>query len=419
VSLGKKDVPEFEAIPQIGMAVRLSLHLRGLPAINYSVLKLVASYYLDIPSFALKGLLEMLGEIEFVRIKTEGQTIKSIVPTVPYFENVFEKVGEYAKDQKRLNEAEQLAVAILDKLSFSPVLKGWAYGLGAERLLVDRALQLGKEGQYLSLTRARGTDILYSPVFFAENTQIYADIVSKTGANQVKRLLNLIKNAQGWPLVLIEKTGEINGTKVTSEEISMLKRLAQDGAIKPPSIKTSYAGENYFMFTPSPGKARLTPSKREVYERAMALVASVRQGQFLPEKIAIRNPYLLLSALRDRGYLRANTEASQQYKKLTVLRVGVLENTGSGWHRFRLIENEENQQALRMAIQLASTGTVQGTEVDEEVKYLLTKDELYVESLISSQNLKEREKVSLAPEQKEELENLFLGGTSYSKGSRS
>ena len=43
--LGALEVPEFENIPMIGMAVRLSLHINGLPLIDYEVLKRVLCGY--------------------------------------------------------------------------------------------------------------------------------------------------------------------------------------------------------------------------------------------------------------------------------------------------------------------------------------------------------------------------------------
>lgn len=41
-TLGTIDVPEFEAIPELGMATRLALHLRGLPLIKYETLLTVS-----------------------------------------------------------------------------------------------------------------------------------------------------------------------------------------------------------------------------------------------------------------------------------------------------------------------------------------------------------------------------------------
>ena len=41
VSLGAKfsSVTEYEAIPEIGMMIRLALHIRGLPQKDYNILK--------------------------------------------------------------------------------------------------------------------------------------------------------------------------------------------------------------------------------------------------------------------------------------------------------------------------------------------------------------------------------------------
>jgi hypothetical protein len=66
--------------------------------------------------------------------------------------------------------------------------------------------------------------------------------------------------------------------------------------------------------------------KRPVYEAAMALVAAVRQGQLLPHRVKVRYPDALLRALLTKGFIAANTEALNQYRQLTVLRVGVLES---------------------------------------------------------------------------------------------
>lgn len=410
--LGNKEVPEFEAISQIGMAVRLALHIKGLPRIKYNVLKLAANYYLNIPSLVLQSILEILYEVQFVKILSQGQTIQTIIPTVPFFEDIYESIGDFAAKEKSFNEAEQLSLEILKRLTLTPEPKQTLYNIGADSQLINRSVQIGDEGGYFRVYRARGKDIIYSPIFFSENANLYADIVAKSGAKNVKRLLDLIKRSQGWPLSIIEKMKEINGFKVTDDEIKFLKRLAQDGAVKPPSISTSHSGENYFIFTPSPGLIRLTPAKREIYERAMALVASVRQGQFLPKKYAIRSPYAILTALRDKGFLNANTEALEQYKKLTVLRVGRLEETspGSGWFRFYLNDVEESQEVLSMAIDLVSQGQAIGTEIDEEFRIAVQKDQLFIESLLSSQKLKERETISYTEDQKEEIDNLFLRG---------
>lgn len=410
VSLGNKSVPEYEAIPEIGMMIRLSLHIRGLPLIDYEILRLVADYYLQIPSLILRNIVLSLAEIEFLKIDKEGTTIKSILPTVPYFDDVYDVVGDFAQTERDFNEHELIAIDILSKLSEAPIHKSNLFDLGAEKKIITRTLNIGQEGGFLIERKARGKDIVLSPTYFMDNAELYADLVAKSGANQVKKINKLLKEFQGCPLSLIESNGEINGNKVSSDEVNMLKRLAQDGAIKPPSINTSHAGENYFLFTPTPGIARIHPGKKEIYERATALVASVRQGQLLPREFAIRYPYRLLSSFRDKGFLNANTEAAEQYKKLAVMRMCRLEDIGSGWHRLWLNDTPENREALDIAISLLNGNEVYSTGIDDDARFALQQNQEYIESKRASIKLRETEKVPLSEEQREEIDDLLLGG---------
>lgn len=93
VGLGTTQVPEFDQLALVGMSVRLALHIRGLPAIPFEVLKLVGYHYLDIPPVAATRVVELLAEIEFVKLGTEGKTIKTVLPNVPYYEELYEQIG--------------------------------------------------------------------------------------------------------------------------------------------------------------------------------------------------------------------------------------------------------------------------------------------------------------------------------------
>jgi hypothetical protein len=243
-----------------------------------------------------------------------------------------------------------------------------------------------------------------------DNAELYADLVAKSGADRVRKIIDLLRVSQGWPLYLIEQQEEINGTKIGSEGVSMLKRLAQEGIAKPPSIITPHAGTNYFMFTPTPGCARLHPGKKEIYERALAMVASVRQGQLLPQRYAIRSPYQLLSSFKQKGYLRANTEAATQYKPLATMRMCRLEDVGGDWKKLVLIDAPENVEALNIAISLVNELGAPGMEVDEDARIALQKNQHYIESLRATCELRETKPVPLNEEQQYELDNLFLKG---------
>lgn len=406
--LGDTEVSDFDNLRSIGMAVRLALHIRGLPTLNFDTLRMVASYYLGIPSVAVKSIIETLAEIDFVKIKSEGKTIKAVVPNIPYYETLYSELGTYAIEGG-FNEAEQLSLDVLCRLSSAPEnVESLHAKTGAEKRLLTRALQVGQEGSYLRVHRARGRDIVLSPTYFSENAEIYADMVAGTGSKQVQRLLQAIKGMQGVPLSIIRKQKEIGGIALKDEEISLLVRLAQDGAVKPPSITTSHAGENFFLFTPTPSGAAMSPTKRDIYEKAMAIVAAVRQGQYLPKNVPIKWPVAIVRKLKNELKLgRATTEAGQQYKQLVHMRVAQLIDVGNGYSELRIIDTEENKEALEMAYDLISAGVTSGAEVDQAAREALQKSHTFVESLVASGELRKREKVVLTQQQQLELDLLF------------
>jgi len=319
-------------------------------------------------------------------------------------------LGAFAVDLG-FNEAEALSVDILCRLSGSPEnVDRLRSKTGADSALLSRTLAIGAEGAYVAIHRSRSRDIAFSPTFFSENAEVYADMVSRAGSRQVRKLLEALRRAQGIPLSIVRRRKDIAGTSLTDDELGLLVRLAHDGAVKPPSITTSYAGENYFLFTPTPSGAALAPTKRDIYERAMAIVSSVRQGQFLPRHYAIRDPGAVLYTLKhDLRLGKATTEATQQYRKLVHLRVARLVDVGDGFSRLEIVDTPENREAIQIAYELVSSGAPSGTEVDESARDALQQEQSYVESLVASGHLRRRQPVQLTQAQLLELDKLFLG----------
>lgn len=410
-ALSNREVGEFEAVIELGMALRLALHIRGLPLLNYETVKLVAYHYLGIPRMAMDRLVKLLADVEFVALQTTGQTINAVLPKVPYYEELYDQLGEYAEKEKNFNEAEQLALILVDRLAGSPEnVDSLRNALGADSQLFSRGVAIGTQGSYLIKHRARGRDILLNPTYFSQNSAVFADAAAAQGASSIKTMLDLVRLAQGWPLGLIEKQKVIGQTPLTDDQIKLLVRLAQDGAVKPPSITTTHAGENFFIFTPTPTGAAMSPTKRDIYERAMAVIASLRQGQLLPERFAIRSPQAVLNALRTNLRLgRATTEATQQYSQLVHMRVARLAPSGSGYATLEIVDTPENREALEIADTLLSTASARGLEVDDEARRALQKDLKYVESLVSASKLRERELMPLSQPMQEEIDLMLLG----------
>lgn len=408
VCLERTSVPEFDLLTTLGKAVRLALHLRGVPAVSYSLIRNVAIHLLDFNADSVRPVLELLADVEFVKLDTEGRTIKTVIPDIPFYDNLFSDLGDITKSNN-LSEPEWLTLFLLQRLAGSPLLLDQVYEIGAEKRLINRVIDIGSEGSFLINRRARGRPVLISPTYFPENSNAYADLVAASGANKVKKVLDLLKKNQGWPLSKLSKERELCGVLLDDDDLVIVKMLAGEGFIPPPAITTSHAGMNYFLFGPRPGITRLPSSKRPIYEAAMALVAAVRQGQLLPAKYAIRSPYALLSSLKDKKFLRANTEAIEQYRKVASLRVGRLEHTGSGWAKFALIERPENIEAVDMAIEMV-LGNDPPVTSSEEIVISLRKGETYVESLISRKRLLADKVINIDSESQAAVESFLLRG---------
>lgn len=407
LGLGSLDVPDFDRMRTMGMASTLAMHIRGLGEIPFEVMRKVSDHYFDIPSFALREVIEILEEIGFVQVSRKGKSIDSIIPDVPRFQDVHEGIGQYFTFSE-LNEHEQGTLTILSELQKKPENRDrLTHSTGIPIPLLNRCVEIGQTGNYMKQFRARGKDILTSPFYFADNLQSLADITAKVGADDIAKVLDIVKNNQGWPLSILEKRLQVGGVTLTTAQKELLLTMCQEGILKPPSIDFKTKRES-FIFTPAPGGKRLDASNREIYERAMALVSCVRKGQLLAEEYKIHRPVALLSALRDRGYLGANSEARMQYSNLVFLKVGVLKSTGHGRFQFHLIKNEENKKALDLALGLLQSGQMADLSVNESARLALSKDEKYIQSIIAAAELKKRGKLELDGDTAGQFEQLLL-----------
>ena len=410
LTIRDKEVPRFEGIPEIGMAVQLALHIRGLPALNYERVKLVSSTMLGIPRLSVDRIVRLLADVEFVHIIQTGSRIDSIIPNVPFFDDLYDGIGEYAVNNSQFDEFENLTLAIVDNLAGSPQNTDSLAGkLGADRKAFNDSIEIGEKASFLIMRRARAKNILINPTYFSENADIFSDHVAKQGANSVKHTLDLIRKAQGWPLSLIVSTGEIGGKKIDPSDVTLLQRLAEDGIVKPPTVITSHAGKNHFIFTPAPASMNITPLRREIYERALAIISSIRQGQLLPNKFKIRSPGAVLYTLKRELQLAPTSDYAEQYQNLVHMRIATLVRLQNNYHQLKIIDTPENRESLNIAYQIMQEGSG-SAQVDSDAIMAMTGSQEYIDSIISSKNLRERGTVKLDEERKFEVEQLILEG---------
>ncbi|WP_447896851.1 hypothetical protein [Stenotrophomonas acidaminiphila] len=406
--LASNQIPEFDELHLIGMAGTLAVHIKGLGEIEYEVLRKVSDHMMGIPSMVLERVLRLLEEVGFVRLVEKGRRISSVIPNIPVFDDVYVGIGRYAESECVLNEHEQATIQILGKLQEAPLNKSTLINsMGADKIVFDRCLAVGKVSGIVSEHQARGRDILISPFYFSDNLDGLADAAVSCGAGTIKSALEKVRANQGWPLSLVQSTGEIGGVKLSGTELVLVDKMAGEGMIRPPTIRFGDKSES-FIFTPKPGATRLNASNREIYERAMALISAVRKGQLLADSYRIRYPVRILEVLRDKGYLGSNSEAREQYQNLVVLKVAYLKQTSSNMWQLCLNRTEENEAALTLAISLLRTGELAGMEVNNDAKVALGKGEEYIQSLISASEIKKRQRQISDPQAAYEFEQLLL-----------
>jgi hypothetical protein len=410
IGLSRKSVPEFDQLPLIGMAAKLAMNIRGLGEIDASVLRQVADHFFDIPAMVLQPALAILDEVEYVQLVTSGKTLRSIVPQVPHFSSVYDGLGEYIGTIS-LTEHEEVAIAVLNELRSKPEKRDALINrVGAPIGLFGRVESIATEGGLVIPKRARGQDILVSPFYFADSLDALASQAAAGGAKGIQRVLELLKKAQGWPLSLILSRGEINGSKLDTAELQILRELVTDGVLRPPSLRNAKANtEEHFVFTPRPGSKGMDGSAREVFERTMAIVAAVRKGQLMPSRFAIRSPAAILNKLKYHKKIGASTESAHQYMNLVTLRVGRLNPTSqAGWYEFVLNDAPENMQALDDAIALFQEGEPLSSGVSDDARIALQRDESYIQSILASTALRSTERAPLNEQARSEMDQMLL-----------
>jgi hypothetical protein len=81
-----------------------------------------------------------------------------------------------------------------------------------------------------------------------------------------------------------------------------------------------------------------------------------------------------------------------------------------GYRQLQIIDTPENRESLKIAYQLVQGETPPDLAVDNEAMNAMTGPQEYIESLISSRMLRERETITLSDETAYEVSQLLLEG---------
>lgn len=385
---------QFDLLLRAGMAARLAIHIRSGDSIRYEHLKEVSFHLFGIPPVAFDSILKYLAEIQFIRIVSVGRRIKSIFPSVPYFEDLYDGIGELA-EAEGFNELENISLHILQKLSRSPVnSEQFQQELNVDKKEFDWLIETGLRASYINKVNADSGTILFSPLYFTENAETCLQVFQEHGEKPIAQAMDLLRTNPGLPLEKTVQEQNVSSVPISSEVLAVLRSFVSHGITQPPAITTSYSGTNHFLFVPPVGSEKIPVVEKEIYEKALAIVSSVRQGENFGT-YRIRNPIALLSALSHRRELAPTSIARAQYSNLVIRRICRLEDCGNGFESVHLIDNQENVKALNLAIEmLSTTDFVENRGFQTESQNAIFNESQYKESMRSYQSAREVTAVS-------------------------
>lgn len=348
---------ETKNIRLVGMVERLAIHIRGVDVIeDYKKVEYIASQF-GIDSLVLPKVLEVLQDLEWVRVEKKGNVIKKVEESVPYFSDIYSVAGEYF-DSSNPSEIEEATIELCDSLALSPsteeeIKKKLGLNNRAYKIVMD----IGKSGKFIDHYKSARTKekVLYSPLYWVENPDKLEDmyeLLKEFGADRVYDALKKIKDYQGFPLMDDILRGDYD---TLSEKKKIIAEAIRRGIILAPEVN-SLRGLKNFAFTPHIG---ISIEEKIILEKAMAILACIRYGEHFGLITRIKYPEAILDKLLNPPYrIGSHTEIRKQYAILVGRGVGkIFQNRLiKDRYYFELIPTDENKKAVKLAKDLLKVG---------------------------------------------------------------
>lgn len=397
----------------IGKAASLASHLRGIQVVeDYDALKVLASK-LGITSTELVTVLDILQEVELIRIVGSSRKPEKIEILISVFEDAYQLLGEKWKDDNP-DEFERKVVQIVNDLASNSIKLSSlldVYDLEQEDYGVIS--QIGVAGGFLDTFESSDEEILFSPIYMEENPKKILELLNQYKDEDVQRALKLLKSKPGFPV-----------KDLNNIENDVLVGLMSSNVLQTPAI-TASGGKVNFIFTPF-----TEVEDKEMLRQARNVVSAVRYGEKFSSYSELRNPSLFLQTLIDRGFIgkTPHSDIEAQYGVLRDNGLGRIEEVGSnsGRYRFFLADTDYAKNVVRLAKRLIISQETFDPSLErgiikaawQERQYLSAYQfSEYIPDLSNLKNIKELKKKREMPQSSlaakkvnEALNKLFISG---------
>lgn len=351
---------------RVGMAASLAALIRGQDVVtDAQALKSLAAEQLDVSPFAFDDVVLLLEDVGFVSgVKRSGSRITGFDENVPYYDNLYNELGKAWRDRSP-SEVEEQLVALVNHLATGPAaLEELDQDLDLDSASVPDLLEIGLSADLVKRIDLIDGTVLYSPFFGFENPQLISDLVQEHGSSQLADAFALVRGEQGTP---------VDGAQ------PVLLDAVSRGLLLAPSVEIPGGATMPFATLPYSLDRQLLLGRKPVLEKALAVIACLRCGQYFGGATNLTRAALVrvLDKLLDpfRGYLEPHGSHERQYQLM--YRAGLLAfapdtRPGGRWVTPTFVDTPDNREALKLARDLLTHGEqVAGRIGDEEARKIL------------------------------------------------
>ena len=350
-SLGEID-PNSSALAKvsdtrlIGMSASLASAIRGQDIVHDGrALAEIAAEQLDVSPYAFDKVVRTLENMGWVnQVVRKGDHVLSFNETIPLHQNLYDGLG-VAWAETEPDEFEQSFVSIVDRLTRGPIPEeALATDIGFDKKDHDKLLQLAFDADIVKRLATSDGTILYSPFFFFENADTLPEVMLAHGTAQFQDEFERVRSYQGLPI-------SIESTPVLFDAVGR-------GLIMAPTVEDPHNTPRSFACIPYAVDKSFLGVRREVLNRALAVLACIRCGENFGGATSIARPLAVLDTLlnddRD-NMLGAHSSNRRQYQLL--YNNNIVDFIVSGdWVRPQLRKTEDNIAAVRLARDLIAFG---------------------------------------------------------------
>ena len=358
----------------VGMAATVAGLIRGNDVIkDAQALMSIAASQLDVDMLAFNEVITLLDDAGFVDgIRRSGGKIQTFTENVPYYDDLYSRLGDVWRDRQPTELEKQLLV-VVDGLAQAPVaLEELESTFSLDHADVPLIVQLAEDSGLLQKVKAIDGDIVYSPFFGFENPELLGELVNSYGGDQLALEFQAIRNKQGLA--------------ISAATHPLLTEAVAKGLIMAPAVTTPKGGAQAFAALPYIADKKLLTARKPILDKALAVVACLRCAESFGGYSSLDAAGLVnvIDKLLDpnRGFLYPHSGHRRQYELMRNARLiefGPDSKPGGRWVTPTFIDTADNREALKLARDLLTHGELVENRVDDQLaRETLQSDRTYI-----------------------------------------